>query len=86
MYEYVVNALYSADYESFCKVSAHLNSEIKGEISAYNAFFKTYANSTASKVSGTVNNTFLQSQGTPGTKSYGMVVDLAVAFYREARP
>ncbi len=83
MYEYVTNALYSADYKSFCKVSAHLNAEVKNEISAYNAFFKTYANSTASKVSGTVNNSFLQSQGTPGTRSYGMVVDLAVAYYRD---
>lgn len=82
MYEYVVGALASADYESFCMVSAHLNGEVKGEITAYNQFFKTYADSTASKVSGTVNNSFLQSQGTPGTKSYGMVVDLAVAYHR----
>lgn len=82
MYEYVSGALSSADYESFCMAHAHLNPEIKGEISAYNQFFKTYANSTAGKVSGTVNNSFLQSQGTPGTKSYGMVVDLAVAYYK----
>jgi hypothetical protein len=83
MYEYVTNALYSADYERFSKARALLNTEVKEELSAYNAFFKTYANSTASKVSGTVNNSFLQSQGTPGTKSYGMVVDLAVAYYRD---
>lgn len=82
MYEYVSSALSSADYESFCRVSAHLNTEVKGEITAYNQFFKAYADSTSSKVSGTVNDTFLQSQGTPGTKSYGMVVDLAVAYYR----
>ena len=84
MYEYVVGALSSADYESFCMVSAHLNDEVRSEITAYNQFFKTYANSTAGKVSGTVNNSFLQSQGTPGTKSYGMVVDLAVAYHRES--
>ena len=83
MYEYVIGALASADYDSFRKVNANLNTEVKSEISAYNAFFKTYANSTASKVSGTVNNSYLQSQGTPGTKSYGMVVDLAVAYYRD---
>ncbi|MBE6585550.1 MAG: DUF3810 domain-containing protein [Ruminococcaceae bacterium] len=84
MYEYVAGALSSASHEQFSMVSAHLNAEVKKEMSAYNQFFKTYANSTASKVSGTVNNSFLQSQGTPGTKSYGMVVDLAVAFYQQA--
>ena len=86
MYEYVASALASSHYESFCKVSAHLNTEVKNEISAYNLFFKQYADSTASKVSGTVNNAFLQSQGTPGTKSYGMVVDLAVAYYKNTTP
>ena len=33
-------------------------------------------------VVGTVNDSYLQSQGTPGTKSYGMVVDLAVAYHK----
>lgn len=82
MYEYVISALASADRDAFLRVSAHANPEVRAEISAYNQFFKTYADSTASKVSGTVNNTFLQSQGTPGTKSYGMVVDLTVAYYK----
>ena len=84
MYEYVASALARADYDAFRMVSAHLNLEVRGEITAYNQFFKTYENSTASKVSGTVNNSYLQSQGTPGTKSYGMVVDLAVAYYKAA--
>ncbi len=83
MYEYVVGALASADSERFRMVNAHLNTEVRAEIQAYNQFFKTYADSTASKVSGTVNNSYLQSQGTPGTKSYGMVVDLAVAYYKQ---
>ena len=84
MYEYVASALARADYDAFRMVSAYLNLEVRGEITAYNQFFKTYENSTASKVSGTVNNSYLQSQGTPGTKSYGMVVDLAVAYYKAA--
>ena len=42
-----------------------------------------YKESTASKVSGTVNNSYLQSQGeSAGLRSYGMVVDLAVAYFR----
>ena len=38
--------------------------------------------SVASEISGVVNDTYLTIQGTPGTASYGMVVDLAVAYYK----
>jgi hypothetical protein len=56
--------------------------EVSDEFSAYSAFFEKYRESTASQVTGAVNNTFLGSQGqTAGTKSYGLVVDLAVAYY-----
>ena len=37
---------------------------------------------TVSAVSDAVNNTYLVLQGTEGTKSYGMVVDLAVAYHK----
>ncbi len=84
MYEYVIGALASANNELFLRVSAHLNPEVSREITAYNKFFEKYADSTISKVSGTINDTFLQSQGTPGIKSYGLVVDLAVAYYKAA--
>ena len=84
VYEYVANALWRADKELYYKAVAHLNREVKSEMTAYNRFYDKYRESTVSQVSGTINNTYLQSQGTPGTKSYGMVVDLAVAFYRDA--
>ena len=55
---------------------------ISKEFAAYSAFFDKYRESTASQVTGAVNNTFLGSQGqSAGTKSYGLVVDLAVAYY-----
>ncbi len=83
VYEYVAVALRQADRELYYKSLAHLNREVSAELDAYSRFYDRYRNSTASKVSGTVNNTFLQSQGTVGTRSYGMVVDLAVAYYKE---
>jgi hypothetical protein len=52
-------------------------------MTAYNRLYDNYRESTVSQVSNTVNNSYLQSQGTPGTRSYGMVVDLAVAYYRK---
>ncbi len=81
-YEYVAAALYRADKELYYKAVAHLNSEVKAEMAAYNDFYDKYRESTVSEVSGTINNSYLQSQGTPGTVSYGMVVDLTVAYYK----
>ena len=82
MYEYVSNALYRADTDLYSEARGGLNYAVQYEMLAYNEFFKQYQGSTISQVSQTVNNAYLQMQGTPGTQSYGMVVDLAVAYYR----
>jgi hypothetical protein len=81
-YEYVANALWRADRELYYKAVARLNTEVKDEMAAYSAFYDQYRDSTVSQVSNTINDSYLQSQGTPGTVSYGMVVDLTVAYYR----
>ena len=80
LYEYVASAL-KAQPDAYKRVRATLDPRIIGEMRAYSAFFDQYRESTASKVSEKVNDTYLQVQGTVGTKSYGMVVDLAVAYY-----
>ena len=80
LYEYVASALRS-NTEAYKRVRASIDANITGEMRAYSAFFDKYRHSTAGKVSETVNNTYLQVQGTVGTKSYGMVVDLAVAYF-----
>ncbi len=82
LYEYVSSALYRADTTLYAKAAARVCSETKSEMAAYSEFFNAYRDSAASNVSETVNNTFLVIQGTPGTASYGMVVDLAVAYYK----
>ena len=83
MYEYVANALYRANPDLYSQVRATLNADVRSEMVAYSAFFSKYQNSTASSVSGAVNDTFLKFQGTEGTASYGMVVDLTVAYYKQ---
>ncbi len=85
LYEYVANALYSADKEAYSEVRAKLEPAARKEMSAYSAFFDKYRENVAANVTGAVNNAYLTIQGTPGTKSYGMVVDLAVAYYRGAK-
>ncbi len=81
LYEYVASALYSASPELYREVYATLSGYAKAEMRAYASFYEKYRDSVASEVSDAVNNTFLTIQGTEGTKSYGMVVDLAVAYY-----
>lgn len=85
LYEYVANALYSADKDAYAEVRAELAPEARKEMAAYSAFFDKYRENVAANVTETVNNTYLTIQGTPGTKSYGMVVDLAVAYLRNAK-
>ncbi len=82
MYDYVGSALYSADGLRYEKTLASLPQCVRGEMAAYSAFYEQYRNSAASNVSGAINDTFLKLHGTEGTKSYGMVVDLAVAYYK----
>lgn len=83
LYEYVINALYSAYREMYNEVRSLLPQSANGEMRAYSAFYAKYRDSEAGKVNNAVNNAFLQANGTvEGTKSYGMVVDLAVSYYK----
>ena len=82
LYEYVANALYKASPELYSSVQSSLDMRVRYEMRAYSEFFEKYRDSVASDISGAVNDTYLTIQGTPGTASYGMVVDLAVAYYK----
>ncbi len=83
LYEYVVSALYSADKELYRENYRELPQSIIEERIAYSKFFDKYRNNTVAEISEATNNAYLQSQGaTQGVRSYGMVVDLAVAYYR----
>jgi hypothetical protein len=80
LYEYVSSALYRADKDAYSEVRAKLDPSARQEMAAYSLFFDKYRENVAASVTETVNNGYLTIQGTPGTKSYGMVVDLAVAY------
>ena len=82
MLEYLLSALYSADKDVYQQFYSRMNTKAKAELRAYSNFFDKYRDATISKISGTVNDSYLKLQGTEGSKSYGMVVDLAVAFYK----
>lgn len=83
LFEYVLSALYSADSKAYYSLINEVDNALIGEIAAYNAFFEKYRDNVIADVSGSMNNNYLQSQGqSAGSRSYGMVVDLAVAYYK----
>jgi len=82
MYEYLSSALYSASPDLYYDALGKLSSRVRYDLQCYSEFFEPYRNSTAAQVSDTVNDTYLKLQGTKeGSRSYGMVVDLAVAYH-----
>ena len=83
MFEYVVSALNGADSARYQAVYNTLRYDVRYEEIAYAEFYAKYRHSKVSNVSNAVNDTYLKLQGTPGAQSYGMVVDLAVAYYKK---
>ena len=81
MYEYFASPIYSADKELYSELYSYIDPKIRYEMIAFNEFFDKYEKNVASTVSGAINDTYLQIQGQEqGSKSYGLVVDLAVAY------
>ena len=84
VYEYVASALWSADRALYRSAYAQLDDRVVAEERAYAAFYERYRDNVAAVVSEKTNDLYLQSQGAKaGTRSYDMVVDLAVAYYRD---
>ena len=81
--EYVLGALYQADPELYKSTCQKLDARVIYEMRAYSDFYKKYQDNIVGEISGTVNNIYLQINGTEGTRSYGLVVDLAVAYYKK---
>jgi len=84
LYEYVGSALYRANADLYWKSYRALPQNVINEEVAYSKFFDQYRDNVAADISQATNNFYLQSQGAPdGTRSYGLVVDLAVAYFRQ---
>ncbi len=82
MYEYLANPLYMSSPDLYSIMVSHLSDKVKYDLRYYSEFFDKYRDNVAADVSDAVNNTYLVLQGTmEGTRSYGMVVDLAVAYH-----
>lgn len=81
MFEYTSSALYRSSPEKYKELIGSASDELRGELRAYNEFFDQYRDSGFSEVAGAVNDATLKLNGTEGSVSYGLVVDLAVAYH-----
>ena len=82
-YIHLGNALYSADYELWEKVSGSLEDYVWDDLRDNNLYWDQFEGK-AAEVSETVYTGFLQSYGqTLGMKSYGACIDLLTAYYYE---
>jgi len=82
MYEYVISAYSSADPSGYSSLLSETDLRVRREMIAFSDFFDKYRESTASEVSNAINDTYLKASGEKaGSASYGLVVDLACAYY-----
>ena len=77
------NRLYAADRELFFQVDALLSDGVRRDFAANNAYWARFEGPVA-EVSTAVNNTYLRANNqSDGVKSYGRMVDLLLADYRQ---
>ncbi len=82
LFEYISGALYRTNPGAYQKLVSTLDERIKGELRAYSVFFEPYRDTVASNISSAVNDTYLKLNGNEaGVESYGLVVELAVAYF-----
>lgn len=82
-YIYLGNALYSADRAQWRKAYSSLPLMVRADLDANNAYWDQFRGSEVKKVSNKVYDGFLKSYGEKkGLQSYGTVVDLLVAYYK----
>jgi len=85
LFEYVAGALYRADRDAYAKVLGTLDPLVLGELAAFSDFFEEFRDSAISDVSDKVNDTYLKLHGNEaGSASYGLVVRLAVAYFKKS--
>lgn len=77
----ILNNLYDEDEELYFSLASNLDKRVFKDRASYSKFFEKYANSTASQVTGSINDAYLQANGqVEGTKSYGMVTEIVCAY------
>lgn len=83
-YVYLGNALYSQDPEGYRAIRETLPEEVRLDLAYNNAYWAQFQDTAVQRASNKVYDGILKSYGDErGIQSYGTVVDLLVAYYRE---
>ena len=83
-YIYLGNALYGKDQILWEPIYASLPETVRSDLDDNNAYWRQFADTAVKEVSNQVYDRFLKSYGEEdGMRSYGMVVDLLVAYYKD---
>ena len=80
---YAGNALAAQDLETYSELYTRLNEQTRADLADNNAFWNRYEGK-AAEVANQMNDTYLKINSQPdGVRSYGRMVDLMLAYYRE---
>ncbi len=83
-FEYAFNALYREDQQLAQKIARLCGEGMLRDIAADDAYWAQYRNTVVSDASGAIYEGYLQSNNQPaGLKSYGEMIDLLLAYYRD---
>jgi len=79
--DYTASALSKTDQTLYRDLVTHYSERTLAEKRAAALCYEAHRNDAVRDVTESVNNGYLQAQGTPGTVAYSLVVDLAVDYY-----
>lgn len=80
-----MNALYRADSQRYFALREKYSPALANDMAAIHQYWVKYYNTPASKASNTINDTYLKANNlADGTQSYGRMVDLLLAQYRQS--
>jgi len=85
MFEYFLAPLYYSSETLYGEVVGGLDARGRYDLYCYSMFFDHYRNSLAADFSNSVNDAYLEMQGTEGIDSYGLVTELAVAYHAKEK-
>lgn len=79
--DYLLSPLYSADKDGYRTTLSLYTPTMIADVRAYAKCYDAHRNETVHDIATGMNDSYLQSQGTAGSVTYGLVVNLAVAYY-----
>lgn len=79
--DYLLSPLYNADKDAYRATLSLYTSIMSADVRAYAECYDAHRNETVHDIATGMNDSYLQSQGTAGSVTYGLVVNLAVAYY-----